>query len=73
MDLLEAIDARKSIRAFKPDPVPKEFLMEILGIATRAPSSVNSQPWEFFIVNIVSESHPFPNWVWGLRKELPQR
>ena len=50
MDLLEAIDARKSIRAFKPEPVPKEFLMEILGIATRAPSSVNSQPWEFFIV-----------------------
>jgi nitroreductase len=49
MDLLEAIDARKSIRAFKPDPVSKDVLMEILGIATRAPSSVNSQPWEFFV------------------------
>lgn len=49
MDLLEAIDGRKSIRAFKPEPVPKDVLMEILGIATRAPSSVNSQPWEFFI------------------------
>jgi nitroreductase len=50
MDLLEAIDERKSIRAFKPEPVPKDVLMEILRIATRAPSSVNSQPWEFFIV-----------------------
>jgi nitroreductase len=49
MDLLEAIDGRKSIRAFKPEPVPKDVLMEILGIAIRAPSSVNSQPWEFFI------------------------
>jgi nitroreductase len=49
MDLLKAIDARKSIRAFKPEPVPKNVLMEILRIATRAPSSVNSQPWEFFI------------------------
>ena len=50
MELSEAIDARKSIRAFRPDPVPKDVLMEILGIASRAPSSVNSQPWEFFIV-----------------------
>jgi nitroreductase len=49
MDLLEAIDARKSIRAFKPEPVPNEVLMEILRISTRAPSSVNSQPWEFFV------------------------
>jgi len=50
LDLLEAIDARKSIRAFKPEPVPESVLMDVLGIATRAPSSVNSQPWEFFIV-----------------------
>jgi len=50
MDLLQAIDARRSIRAFKPEPVPEDVLMEVLGIATRAPSSVNSQPWEFFIV-----------------------
>ena len=49
MDLLDAIDARKSIRAFNPEPVSKDVLMEILGIATRAPFSVNSQPWEFFV------------------------
>lgn len=50
MELLEAIKSRKSIRAFKVDPVPKQTLMELLEIATRAPSGVNLQPWEFYIV-----------------------
>jgi len=50
MELLEAIKSRKSVRAFKPEPVSTETLKEVLTIATRAPSSVNSQPWEFFIV-----------------------
>jgi len=50
MDLLEAIRSRRSMRAFKPDPVPDQQLMEILEISVRAPSGVNSQPWEFFIV-----------------------
>jgi nitroreductase len=51
MELLKAIDARGSIRAFKSEPVSEDVLIEVLRIATRAPSSVNSQPWEFFIVN----------------------
>ena len=50
MELLEGIKSRKSNRAFKTDPVPVETLMEILSISIRAPSSVNLQPWEFFIV-----------------------
>jgi len=50
MDLLEAIKSRKSVRAFKPEPVPTETIKKILEISTRAPSSVNSQPWEFFVV-----------------------
>ena len=50
MELLEGIKSRKSIRAFKTDPVPVETLMEILSASVRAPSSVNLQPWEFFIV-----------------------
>ncbi|MBE9469992.1 MAG: nitroreductase family protein, partial [Chloroflexi bacterium] len=35
MDILEAVRSRKSIRGYKPDPVPKEILKEILDIATR--------------------------------------
>ncbi len=50
MDILEAIRLRKSIRGYKPDPVPREILREILEVATRAPSAVNSQPWEFTVV-----------------------
>ncbi len=37
---------RMSIRQFKPEPVPKEILMEIIDIAKWSPSYKNSQPWE---------------------------
>jgi len=50
MDILEAIRARKSIRGYKPDPVPKEILREIIDTATRAPSTANTQPWEITVV-----------------------
>lgn len=50
MDLIEAIRKRKSIRKFKPDPVPRAVLREILGIASRAPSAMNTQPWEFIVI-----------------------
>jgi nitroreductase len=50
MDLLNAIKERKSIRAFKSDPIPKETIEEILKLATHAPSAINLQPWEFIVV-----------------------
>ncbi len=50
MDIVEAIRSRKSIRSFKPDPIPKEMLREILDIARRAPSAMNTQPWEITVV-----------------------
>ncbi len=50
MELIEAIKTRKSIRDFKPDPVPKDILAKILEIAVRAPSGVNKQPWEFAVI-----------------------
>ena len=50
MDLFEAITERKSIRSFKPDPVPREKVEEILRWVTNAPSAINLQPWEFFVV-----------------------
>ena len=50
MDVLEALVTRKSIRGFKRDPVPREVLRDILQLAVRAPSGVNSQPWEFFVL-----------------------
>ncbi len=50
MDVIEAIKSRKSIRGYKSDPVSKEVLKEILETATRAPSGMNTQPWEMTIV-----------------------
>jgi len=50
MDVVEAIRSRKSIRGYKSDPVPKEILWEILEIAIRAPSTMNTQPWEITVV-----------------------
>ncbi len=50
MDLLAAIQERKSVRAFEPQPVPKETIEEILRLAIHAPSAINLQPWEFYVV-----------------------
>lgn len=50
MNIKEAIRKRKSIRKFKPDPVPREMLHEILKEALWAPSAINTQPWEFAVV-----------------------
>ena len=50
MEIIEAIRTRKSIRGYKPDPVPKEVLKDVIDIATQAPSSMNTQPWEITVV-----------------------
>ncbi len=46
----EAIERRRSIRKFKPDPVPEEYIIELLNAARLAPSGCNAQPWRFKIV-----------------------
>ncbi len=50
MEVVEAIKARKSIRAFLPQPVPKEVLEEVLELAVRSPSWANTQPWEVVVI-----------------------
>jgi nitroreductase len=49
MDITEAITSRRSIRAYKPNPIPQAILQEILKAAIWAPSWTNSQPWEFAV------------------------
>ena len=51
MDVIAAVKKRKSIRGYKPDPVPREVLEEILELASRAPSAMNTQPWEFAVLS----------------------
>jgi len=50
MEINDAINARVSIRGFKPDPVPRTTIHEILTIATRAPSGKNIQAWEIAVL-----------------------
>ena len=49
-DFLELTRARRSIRRFKPDPVPDEHILKIIEAARWAMSGANGQPWEFVIV-----------------------
>lgn len=50
MDYDTVILSRRSIRGYKPDPVPKALVEEILQLAIRAPSSYNSQPYHFHVI-----------------------
>lgn len=45
-----AITSRRSIRAFLPDPVPREEIERILEVASRAPSGTNTQPWKVTVL-----------------------
>ncbi len=50
MDIFEAVRSRMSIRSFRPDPVEKSVLKEIIETACQSPSAMNTQPWEFVVV-----------------------
>jgi nitroreductase len=50
MEVYECIRTRRTIREFKPDPVPQEVVYKILQAARWAPSSGNSQPWHFIVI-----------------------
>ncbi len=49
MDVIDALNSRHAVRAFKPDTVAKETIVKILAAATRAPSWADTQPWEVFV------------------------
>jgi len=50
MNLDEAIATRRSIRGYTSDPVPQALLEEIIALALRAPSSMNTQPWHLHVL-----------------------
>ena len=47
MEISEAIKGRRSVRRFKPEPVPREVIENILELAQWAPSAMNQQDWRF--------------------------
>lgn len=50
MDVFQAVTTRRSIRRFRPDPVPEELIRETLDAARWSPSWGNTQPWEIVVV-----------------------
>ena len=50
MDLFETVEKRRSIRKFKPNPIPDKDLKKILEAGRLAPSGGNRQPWSFVVV-----------------------
>ena len=50
MDLEAALAGRRSIRSYRPDPVPEQVLDHLIQCAVLAPNAVNQQPWTFTVV-----------------------
>ncbi len=50
MEFEDVVRGRRSIRGYLDKPVPKALIREILEIAMRAPTSLNTQPWNFYVV-----------------------
>ena len=50
LDVRQAIEDRRSIRDYETAPIPESDLLEILRLASLAPSSSNTQPWRFVVV-----------------------
>ncbi len=50
MDAIEALRARRSVRSFRPEPVPRAALETIVDCARLAATARNEQPWEFVVV-----------------------
>lgn len=50
MELEQAITERRSIRGYLDKPVPQTLLEEVIALANRAPSSMNTQPWHLHVL-----------------------
>ena len=48
--LLELVKTRVSVRNLKPDPIPDEYVTQILEVGRWAMSGANGQPWDFIVV-----------------------
>lgn len=46
----EVVHGRRSIRGYKPIPVEKDVIRDVIEMAMRAPSSLNTQPWHFYVI-----------------------
>lgn len=63
-----SIDQRRSIRKFLDKPIPKQELLEILQSGLKAPSSKNSQPWNYTVVQDQAKAEMLQAFRQGLQR-----
>ena len=51
MNVYDCMRTRRTVRDFKPDPIPEDVLHKILQVARWSPTSSNAQPWHFVVVD----------------------
>ncbi len=51
MDVFEAIESRRSVRGYRPDPIDEGILARVLEAARRAPTAANRQPFRIVVVS----------------------
>jgi len=73
LDVLEAINARRSIRSYRGDPVPEAMVLKVLEAATKAPSAGNVQPFKIVLVRGASGRSELAKAAWdqGFVAEAP--
>jgi len=62
-DFLDLIRHRRTIRRFKPDPVPDDYVDKIIEAARWAPSGYNMQPWDFVVIKDKKIKDAIVGWV----------
>jgi iodotyrosine deiodinase len=77
-DFHAEMDRRRSVRAFSPDPVPRELIEIAIRTASTAPSGAHRQPWKFVVVGdpelkreirAAAESEEYESYVGGRMPE----
>ena len=73
MDVTQALERRRTVRAFREEPVPRETLVAILGASLHAPSWANTQPWEIYAAGGEPLERIRKVYVEQTRREVPAR
>jgi nitroreductase len=71
--LMALLKKRRSIRRFKPDPVPEDVILKIIEAGRLVPSGFNMQPWEFVVVtdaDLRAKIAGYLSFYWQQSKEM---
>lgn len=56
MDVLDAIRTRRTVKSYRPEPVPRDVLERILEVARWAPNHRQTEPWRFRVLGPQAQS-----------------